>query len=150
MDGLIEQTGRVKVVWAWRFAGAADEGMPEEGLLLLINLIPTADFAPTAYGEGMTHEVTVYEIDPATPVDYQTSLFFQKSVSPLVPTTVGFQFHADSNDAAIDRINAVLQRVIDEDLPADVASAWEPMFSDGVRISLKAVHVEAPALAASG
>ena len=40
---------------------------------------------------------------------------------------------------------AVAQRAIDEDLPADVASAWEPMFSDGVRIPMKVQYAEAPA-----
>ena len=71
-------------------------------------------------------------------------------MSPLVPTTIGFQFPADSNDDAIDRINALLQRAIAEDWPADIVGVWEKMFSDGVRIPTQVQYEVAVAMAASG
>jgi hypothetical protein len=150
MDGVIEQTRRVKVIWAWRFASGSQEGLPEEGLILMVNLIRAADCRSLVHREGMTHEITVYEVDPLTPIDYKKSLFEQKNVSPLVPTTIGFQFPADSNDDAIDRITALLQCAIAEDWPADIVGVWEKMFSDGVRIPTQVQYEVAVAMAASG
>ena len=109
-------------------------GLPHEALLLLCNLTPAADFKPVLHRAGVTHEVTVYEVDPATPINFAKSLFCQKSVSPLAPTEIGFQFELASNGAAMDRVDAIVRKVIDEDLPTDIASVWVLLFGDSMRI----------------
>ena len=121
------------------------EGLPEEGLILMVNLIRAADFRPVVHREGMTHEITVYEVDPLTPIDYNKSLFEQKNVSPLVPTTVGFQFPADSNDDAIDRINALLQRAIAEDWPADCRASGSRCSATACAFPTQVIGAEAQA-----
>ena len=92
-DGLAEGDGRNIMVWAWRLP----EGLPyREGMLMLFNLVPTADQTPEIYARGMTHEFQVFEIDPATPVDFDKTLFDQKHLSPLTPACLAYQFKADS------------------------------------------------------
>ena len=124
-------------------AGLIQLGLPHEALLLLCNLIPAADFKPVLHRAGVTREVTVYEVDPATPINFAKSLSCQKSVSPLAPTGIGFQFESASDGAALDRVYAIVRKAIDEDLPTDIASVWVLLFPDGVRIpTMEVAHLE--------
>lgn len=85
-----------------------------------------------------THEFMLFAIDPDTPIDFDNSLFDQKNVSPLHPANYAYQFKAESNQAAWDRINSVIDKCfIQSNLgvfmlnpDTDYRAQWDAQLSD--------------------
>jgi hypothetical protein len=97
---------------------------------------------PVKYLHGATHEFLIYAIDP----DY-TPLMFGKipldgpeppkvEIRVLQPANHGYQFIADSNERAEER----LQRIVDYILAGEVSPdsdftwQWDKLFEDGVTL----------------
>jgi hypothetical protein len=138
-DSVIGEDNEFKTVFAWQLP--ASGRTIREGLLILYSLTPFDGQEPTIYLPGMTHEFTLYEIDPGTPVDFETSLLQQKNLSPLVPAVCGFQFRAKSTQDAVARVEDLVGRVLRLELPPDVTSEWLPFMRDGVDITSELVDV---------
>ena len=131
-DCTVDADGRTRTIWAWRLPDAS--GDLRDGLLVLFNLIPTPDCTPVLHAPDVTHEFQVYEVDPATPIDFGRNLFEQKSVSPLIPATVAYQFRAQTELDAIERLSDLTARVADLSLAPDSDTGWALFLSDGVNI----------------
>lgn len=130
-DGRVDESGRQKVLWGWKLP---QSGLPySEGIMMLCNLKPAGNCAPEIYAEGMTHEFQVFELDPATPLDFEKSLFEQPDVSPLLPSTVAYQFRAACDRDAAKRVGDLVDRVVRLQLPPDLPSEWAPLMRDGDR-----------------
>ena len=139
-DGRSDQSGSMKMIWAWRLY---DKGLQiREGMLALYSLTPHEGRDPDIYAMGLTHEFQVFEIDPETPIDFEESLFEQPGLSPLLPSRVAYQFRAKSAGEASDRIGDLVQRVASGELPPDIASEWAPFLRDAVDISSHQVDPE--------
>jgi len=138
-DGTIGEENEFRMIFGWRLP--ASGRTIREGLLMLYSLTPVDGHDPTIYAPGMTHEFTLYEIDPETPIDFDTSLFEQKGLSPLVPAVCGFQFRARETQAAIDRVQDLVDRILRLELPPDVPCEWLPFMRDSVDITSAIVDV---------
>jgi hypothetical protein len=138
-DGTVGNDIEFKMIFAWQLP--ASGRTIREGLLMLYSLTPQDGREPMIYAPGMTHEFTVYEVDPETPIDFERSLFEQKQVSPLVPAVVGFQFRASGSKAAIDRVEDLVNRIVRMELPPDVPTEWLPFMRDGVDIAAELLDV---------
>jgi hypothetical protein len=82
-DASIGNENEFRTIFAWRLPALGRT--IREGLLMLYRLTPTGGHDSIIYAPGMTHEFTLYEVDPETSIDLDKSLFDQKSLSPLVP-----------------------------------------------------------------
>lgn len=88
------------------------------------------------YREGMTHEIMVSAIAPETPIVFSTSMFDQKKLSPLTPPNHGYQFKADDNVKAEERIQKLVESCLFGALSIDTdyTSYWDAYFEDGVTL----------------
>lgn len=86
---------------------------------------------PAIYKEGVTHELMVYALDPAQPID--------PPIHILQPANHGYQFAADSNEAATARVVSILELIETMRLSPDTdfRSAWDTLFLDGVSLHMK-------------
>jgi hypothetical protein len=84
--------------------------------------------------EGATHEVTVFALDPAHP---------ETSFPPrlLEPANHGYQFKAESHEAAEKRIIGIIERVVAQQFSPDTdfISAWDHLFADGRSLRLSSL-----------
>ena len=128
----------MKAIWGLRLPEKS--GPIREAIVMLYGLAPNDGKPAQRYSPDMTHEFTVYEVSPDTPIDFDRSLFEQKCLAPLLPATVGFQFTAQCDDAAAARLQQMADRIVAETLPPDVSSAWETFFPEGVDITRETVH----------
>lgn len=87
----------------------------------------------TKYREDVTHEVTVWALNPdgehktgPNPKDW--------SLDMLQPANHGYQFAARSNDEAFDRIAGLVKAIENRQLSPDTdfRSTWDELFRDGV------------------
>lgn len=87
--------------------------------------------APTLYFDGATHELMVFALDPSRPVDPPAYM--------LVPANHGYQFRAESNEAATARVISILDLIAQAKLSPDTdfRSAWDALFLDGVSLHMK-------------
>jgi hypothetical protein len=79
---------------------------------------------------GMTHEFMLYALDPENPpkIDENGVL---RAMATLQPANMGYQFIAESNEAAAERIQGYINRVDDMTLSPDTdyrSSMWDPLF----------------------
>jgi hypothetical protein len=70
-------------------------------------------------------------VHPDTKLSHDTPLSKQR-YTPLSPSNYGYQFRAKSNEAARDRLQAVVNEIVAERLSPDTdfRSRWDAMFSD--------------------
>ena len=127
------------VIWGFRLPKGDRE--IKEGLVMLYSLVGVADQPPVLCAPGATHEFTVYEVDPGTRIDFAKSLFEQKCVSPLTPGIVGYQFEAHSSEEAMDRLGAVVRRIVDLELEPSDPGAWGPFFTDATLVPDKHLDI---------
>ncbi len=86
-----------------------------------------------------THEFILCALDPATPLDFGKSMFEQRTVTPLTPPNHGYQFVAESNDAAWARVNELVDACYREVTPGvfalnpdtDFRRQWDRIMADG-------------------
>ena len=139
-DGSAGENNHLQVLFAWRLP--TSNGSLRDGMALLYSLTPHEGVEPTIYVPGITHEFTVYEVDPETPIDFEKSLFEQKEVSPFVPAVAGYQFRAESAIAAVERVQALVSKVVDFQLVPEDCDAWAAFMSDGVDVVTPVLDVD--------
>jgi len=105
-------------------------------LIMLYSLTPFDGFSPQLAEPGVTHELSVYEVDPATPVDYAKSLLEQKRVSPLTPCRIAYQVKAASGQEVVERIEWLIDRLLDGSLEVDQPSEWKQFFKNDCCIAI--------------
>lgn len=95
-------------------------------LFSLVDLTTPTARPPRIYLPGATHEVMVVALDPAFP---------NTAMPPhtLSPPNHGYQFIADSNEAAERRIVELLDMIDDHRLSPDTdhRRVWDSLFADG-------------------
>lgn len=84
--------------------------------------------APLIYRQGMTHEIAVVALNPDYPADPPTH--------HLKPANHIYQFLAHSDDAAVERVVALLEEIEAKTLSPDTdfRTMWDVRFSDGVTL----------------
>ena len=132
-DGKVGDDNTMQVLWGFRLPDTGQE--LREGLVMLYSLNAVNGKRPAIYALGMTHEFTVFEMSPETPIDFDRSMFEQKELQPLTPATVGYQFRASSSGDAMDRLDKIVQLIGRMELPPDISREWEQHFPDGVDLA---------------
>ncbi|NTD85443.1 hypothetical protein [Agrobacterium tumefaciens] len=101
--------------------------------VLLYDLTTNIPGAPTPaiYKDGVTHELMIYALDPDFPDDPPTHM--------LSPANYGYQFYAETDQAAEARIVSILRLIEAMQLSPDTdfRSAWDSLFLDGVTLHMK-------------
>jgi hypothetical protein len=90
------------------------------------------------YAEGVTHELVVLACDPAWPVDTACGLKGQE-VSLLTPPNHAYQFKAADIDAAVARVQLLVDMIERRHLSpdSDFAASWDRYFADGVSLRIE-------------
>ncbi|MEM7213292.1 MAG: hypothetical protein AAF479_15635 [Pseudomonadota bacterium] len=85
----------------------------------------------TIHREGVTHEVVVEAVSNDYPIDWNASALEQR-VQPLRPINYGYQFTADSHDAAFQRIDEAAKAIEQGQLnpDTDARHTWNQLFAD--------------------
>lgn len=84
--------------------------------------------APSVYLDGATHELMVFALDPDHPAETPFRM--------LQPANHGYQFKAESNEAAETRVVALLDEIEATTLSPDTdfRAMWDVRFADGVSL----------------
>ncbi len=82
---------------------------------------------------GMTHEMMVWAIDPGKPV---TTWETRQDGCLLQPANHGYQFKAEDDDAAVQRIALLVRAIEERSLSPDTdwRGVWNELFLDGVSL----------------
>lgn len=85
---------------------------------------------PVIHLPGATHEFLLFAIDPDKPVKFWAD---RPKGCLLSPPNCGYQFIAENNDAALDRIQRCVDRVMHGELSPDTdyRFMWNELFKDG-------------------
>jgi hypothetical protein len=94
------------------------------------------DASIVRYREDVTHEFVVCSLAPEVRVDFSKSVFEQSTLIPLTPPNHAYQFKADSDAAAVSRMQVCVNSMLAGALPPDTdpSGSWQMLFSDGVRL----------------
>ena len=100
-------------------------------VVLLYDLTTDTGSAPAIHREGMTHELMVFALDPSKPIDPPSHM--------LRPANHGYQFKADSDEAATERVVNLLEEIEVKHLSPDTdfRTMWDVRFPDGVSLHMK-------------
>ena len=131
-----EDPGEPSFVALWAIE-LKDQPRPwRECLVAVYALDDKSDRCCTRHRGDVTHEFAVFAVHPQTPVDYGRSLFDQPDLSPLNPPRVVFQFAANSNLDAVQRVSRYVGYMRAGDLPPRRANlaVWRQLFADGVSL----------------
>lgn len=105
-------------------------------VLFLYDLTTPSDKGETLIlKEGMTHEMILYALDPAVLILPHKPLMEQK-FKYLQPANCGYQFKAESNEAAVERICKIIDKVDSLELSPDTdyRRMWDELFKDGATL----------------
>lgn len=100
------------------------------------------------YLDGATHEFLVFALSPDYPVPRDAPISTTRFV-PLHPANYGYQFKADSDDAALARVQEIVDSIVAKKLSPDTdfRSLWNkllpdcfPMVSTGLGINELHLH----------
>lgn len=85
----------------------------------------------TIHTPGHTHEFLLYALDPAYPIVRDTPIPEVK-FAPLNPPNYGYQFKADSNEAALARVQELVDGIVTLKLnpDTDYRSLWNKLLPD--------------------
>jgi hypothetical protein len=102
-------------------------------VLHLADLTTPLERPPFIARPGMTHEMLLFALDPANLIKKWAP---DLSVCMLLPANQGFQFKADSDDAALARVAELVDRMEARTLSPDTDydSMWRDLFQDGVTL----------------
>lgn len=86
------------------------------------------------YKEDVTHEVVVNALDSEHPVPEKID--FNTCFHPLTPPNHVYQFKAESDEKAEERINDIVRLIENRELSPDTdfTTTWDEIFSDGVSL----------------
>lgn len=96
----------------------------------LYDLTTDTGAAPIKYRDDVTHEFLLFALDPRKPFREGLAL---SDVGLLHPANMGYQFLAESDDAAFDRIDPLMVAVAERRLSPDTDQRyqWDALFRDG-------------------
>lgn len=102
-------------------------------LVTLADLTTPLEKPATIARPGMTHEVIVWAIDPEKPVEKWAD---RQPGCLLQPANHAYQFKADDDKAAHERIAKMVSAMIGRRLSPDTdyTPAWDHIFKDGVSL----------------
>lgn len=90
---------------------------------------------PIKYNPNATHEFHLYALAPdaENKIDFDRNLFEQRSLQPLTPTNVAYQFKAKNDDYAWGRVNECVNLIFEKKLSPDTdfRPQWAELFKDG-------------------
>jgi len=90
---------------------------PQFGLYLYDLTSAHKDGPPTIHLPGATHEFLLYALDPAKPIPRNAES--AAGAGRLTPANYGYQFKAESNEAAQDRLQRVVDQIMVKNLSPD-------------------------------
>ena len=96
------------------------------------------------YRSDATHEVTVFALDPDHPVPVLDGAGNAEPLPRFMqPPEHGYQFTAESDEAARARIAFIVGRIADRKLSPteDFVQAWNALFADGVTLKRNRMQV---------
>ena len=100
--------------------------------LHLYELTTATEKPPTLYLPDATHEFLLYALHPSWKLEHDKPLS-EQTYQHLDPPNCGYQFRADSNEAACKRVQAMVDEIVAERLSPDTdyRSRWDAAFADG-------------------
>lgn len=116
----------------WLITAAWAHPVWSQYALALYDLTTPTDQPAVIHLDGATHELLLVALDPARPATSAQSMVEGGQVQALSPPNHGYQFKAESDAAAVSR----LQRIVDEieaqrlSPDSDFRAAWDAMFRD--------------------
>lgn len=102
-------------------------------LVDLTTSLPPPHPKPTLARPGMTHEMSLWAIDPDKPV---SKWMEAPAGCMLTPANQAYQFKAESDEAALNRIQDLVNQMEARTLSPDTdyRRAWDALFQDGVSL----------------
>lgn len=99
--------------------------------LALYDLTTPSDPAPNIYIDGATHELLLVALDPSYPTTVQ-DMAEGRQLHALSPPNHGYQFKAESDAAAVSRLQTIVDEIEARRLSPDTdfRAAWDAMFRD--------------------
>lgn len=100
--------------------------------LLLYDLTTPADPAPVIHLDGATHELLLFALDPSHPASSAQAMVEDGQLHALSPPNHGYQFKAESDAAAVARLQQIVDDIEARRLSpdGDFRAAWEAIFRD--------------------
>lgn len=128
-----DNTGIYGALWIVNAPG--DHLAWDQYAVALYDLTTEGGLRPVIHKPGVTHEFCVFALGRDYPVDGDAEIMGQE-YQRLDPPNMGYQFAAESNEAARDRVQAMVDRVVDGklSLDTDYRAVWNNEFRDGVRL----------------
>lgn len=103
--------------------------------VLLLDLTTETGAPVNIYRDGMGYEMWVYVISPKVQVQTESENMDEWSfgVGLMYPPNHVYQFPADSDDDAFDRVGALVNRIAEQSLSPDTDAQreWDHLFADG-------------------
>lgn len=124
-----------KAIWSLKIPGQNQAW--DEYLVCLYALVSEdASVSVVRYREDVTHEFIVASLAPDVRIDFSRDVFEQSTLSPLMPVNHAFQFKAESDEAAVSRIQVCVNSLLAGTLPPDddPSDHWSMLFMDGVKL----------------
>lgn len=99
--------------------------------VLLYDLTTPGHSDPAVYLEGATHELMIFALDPDHPAEPPLKF--------LKPANHGYQFAAATNEAAAERVVALLDEIDGGKLSPDTdyRFMWDARFTDGASLHMR-------------
>lgn len=126
---------------AWMIDAPWAHPMWNQYVLLMYDLTSDAPTAvkPKIVLEGATHEFFLFAINPEFPVEKDAPIWQQHDgkFNVLQPANYGYQFKAESNEAATARIQQIIDKIVVMELSPDTdfRSYWDTILPD-----MKSLH----------
>ncbi|MCJ2067786.1 hypothetical protein MKK75_03015 [Methylobacterium sp. J-030] len=100
--------------------------------LALYDLTTPSDPAPNIYLDGATHELLLVALDPSYPATTTRDMVEGRQLHPLSPPNHGYQFKAESDAAAVRRLQQIVDDIEGRCLSpdSDFRAAWDALFRD--------------------
>ena len=111
-------------------------------VLTVCDLTTDTGSPPIKYMSDATHEVLVWACDPHYPIDFTHTPAAGEPLGTkfLRPANHGYQFKAESNEAAWARVNALVDAIEARTLSPDTdfTQLWDVHFKDGATLKKNA------------
>lgn len=136
------------MTYAWREVGQSGEGKVfnaawiidapwahpvwKQYLVQLYDLTTPHDSGPVAvHLPGATHEFMIHALNPDYPIEKDAPIGSQQ-FRPLHPANYGYQIKAESDDAALNRVQELVDGIVAEKLSPDTdfRSLWDMLLAD--------------------